>query len=185
MQSAEQGRNEYAGFGKVRSRVEPAFCAWTIDALRALEWKRFELLCASYYGVVGFKSETLQCGVAGSIDVKLYKFDPTKPLAVVQCKAWSSPVGVKEIQELFGVMAHEKVGRGIFITNSTYTKDTRTFGNSNSIQLLEGTSFIQKLWELPQHERDVLFKAAFEGGLPYADLRILRNQHGQARGRTQ
>jgi restriction system protein len=98
--------------GEDPATIVRMFDHWTVDALRKLEWKRFELLCAKYYEAVGFKSETIRCGADGGIDVKLFKIDPNKPLAVVQCKAWNSQqVGVKEVRELLGVMAHEKVGR--------------------------------------------------------------------------
>lgn len=97
---------------------------WTLDALGEIEWKRFELLCAKYYEMTGFRSETIRCGADGGIDVKLYRIDPSKPIAIVQCKAWnSSQVGVAPVRELLGVMTSEKVGRGIFLTTSTFTKD--------------------------------------------------------------
>jgi restriction system protein len=140
------------------------FEAWTLDALRALEWKRFELLCAKYYEAVGFKSETIRCGADGSIDAKLFKIDPNKPLAVVQCKSWNAQqVGVKEVRELLGVMAHEKVGRGVFITTSTYTKDALGFAADNPIQLLDGEGFVKKICDLPRASQDALLKFAFEG----------------------
>lgn len=140
------------------------FSAWSLEALRALEWKRFELLCAKYYEAVGFQSKTIRCGADGGIDVKLFKIDPEKPLAIVQCKAWNVySVGVKEVRELLGVMAHEKVTRGIFITTATYTKDALAFGSANPIQLLDGAGFTKKLQDLPVEQRDQLFKFAFEG----------------------
>jgi restriction system protein len=140
------------------------FNSWTLEALRTLEWKRFELLCAKYYEVVGFQSETLRCGADGGIDVKLFKIDPTQPIAIVQCKAWNRySVGVKEVRELLGVMAHEKVGRGIFITTSTYTKDALTFGGANPLQLLDGHGFVRKIQDLPQDKQDTLRQFAFEG----------------------
>lgn len=40
---------------------DPFHC-WVLQALRTLEWKRFERLCAKYYEVVGLQSETLRCG---------------------------------------------------------------------------------------------------------------------------
>jgi restriction system protein len=140
-----------------------AIDSWSLEALRELEWKRFELLCAKYYEAVRFKSETLRCGPDGGIDVKLYRVDPSKPIAIVQCKAWSSAVGVKEVRELLGVMAHEKVERGIFITTGSYTKDALEFGKTNPIQLLDGESFVRKIKELPKEGQDVLLNFAFEG----------------------
>lgn len=137
---------------------------WTLEALRTLEWKRFELLTARYYQIVGFRSETIRCGADGGIDVKLFKTDPNKPLAIVQCKAWNTySVGVKEVRELLGVMTHEKIGRGIFITTSTYTKDALSFGSANPIQLLDGADFLRKILELPKDEQDSLLRYAFDG----------------------
>lgn len=48
-----------------------------LEALRSLEWKRFELLCARYYEAVGFKMEILDAGQDGGIDIKLFKIDPS------------------------------------------------------------------------------------------------------------
>ena len=138
--------------------------AWTLEALRSLEWKRFELLCAKYYEAAGFFSESIRCGPDGGIDVKLYRVDPEKPLAVVQCKAWANlAVGVKEIRELLGVMAHEKIGQGIFITTSSYTPQALEFGASNPLQLLDGPQFVEKLRSLPPARQIKLLQFAFEG----------------------
>jgi restriction system protein len=141
-----------------------AFDAWSLRALRALEWKRFELLCAKYYELVGFKTETIRCGADGGIDVKLFKFDPDKPIAIVQCKAWNtSLVGVNEIRELLGVMTHEKVGRGIFLITGSFSKDALNFGAVNPIQLLDGEGFLKKILELTSDQQNELLGYAFEG----------------------
>ncbi|WP_170850989.1 restriction endonuclease [Collimonas sp. OK607] len=138
--------------------------AWSVEALRSLEWKRFELLCAKYYEAVGFKSETIRCGADGGIDVKLFKHDPAKPLAVVQCKAWNARlVGVKEIRELLGVMTSEKVVRGVFITTGSYSKDALVFGDANPMQLLDGPGFVKKIQELSTENQTELLKFAFGG----------------------
>lgn len=159
--SSGQGVDSRAEAGRTGSD-QPR--AWTIEALRSLEWKRFELLCAKYYEAAGFFSETIRCGADGGIDVKLYRVDPDKPLAVVQCKAWSNvAVGVKEIRELLGVMAHEKIGRGIFITTSSYTAQALEFGSANPLQLLDGPQFVQKLRSLPPEKQIKLLQFAFEG----------------------
>lgn len=137
---------------------------WTLPALRKLEWKRFEMLCAGYYEAVGFRCETLSRGADGGIDVKLFKGESTDPLAVVQCKAWKvNQVGVKEIRELLGVMANAKVARGVFITTSNYTKAAVEFGATNRIQLLDGTGFVTKIRDLPQGRQDALLQTSFEG----------------------
>ena len=156
-------RQGISGFGSSDTVLE-VFTTWTLEALRAMEWKRFEMLCAGYYEAVGFQSKTLRCGADGGIDVKLFRVDPEKPIAIVQCKAWNVySVGVKEIRELLGVMAHEKVGRGVFITTATYTQDALNFGSANPIQLIDGAAFVAKLLELPKHHQHTLLELAFQG----------------------
>ena len=140
------------------------FTTWSLAALRAMEWKRFELLTAKYYEMIGFRSETIRCGADGGIDVKLFKSDLVQPVAIVQCKAWNtSSVGVKEIRELLGVMTHEKVKRGIFITTGNYTTDANSFGSTNPIQMLDGNGFLSKIMELPEHQQQELIRFAFDG----------------------
>lgn len=137
---------------------------WTIEALKSLEWKRFELLCAKYYELIGFRSETMRCGPDGGIDVKLYRVDPGQPIAIVQCKAWNgTQVGVAPVRELLGVMTSEKVSRGIFVTTSTFTKDAIAFAKTNPIQLLDGSSFLEKMKDLPEPAKQALIKFAFAG----------------------
>lgn len=146
------------------ARLPAGPTAWSSEALRMLEWKRFELLCARYYEAVGFTTATLAAGPDGGIDVKLFKVDPAKPLAIVQCKAWNThPVGVKEVRELLGVMVHEGVGRGIFVTTGTYTSDALRFGAANPLQLLDGDAFVKKILDLPLAKQKALLDAAFEG----------------------
>jgi len=162
--SATNLDNRWGASKQSFSEVTKTFEAWSVEALRALEWKRFELLCAKYYEAVGFKSETIRCGADGGIDVKLFKHDPAKPLAVVQCKAWNANlVGVKEVRELLGVMTSEKVSRGVFITTGSYSKDAVTFGGANPMQLLDGPGFIRKIQELSAENQTELLKFAFEG----------------------
>ena len=137
---------------------------WTLEALKELEWKRLELLCARYYETMGFKSETIRCGADGGIDVKLFRVDPSKPIAIVQCKAWnSSQVGVAPVRELLGVMTSEKIARGIFLTTSTFTKDALAFAEANPIQLLDGPGFLKKIHDLPESAKLELLTFAFSG----------------------
>jgi restriction system protein len=151
------------GMGK-NSKGAKRFNTWSLDALRALEWKRFELVCARYYELVGFQPKTTGAGADGGIDIRLFKTDPAKPIAIVQCKAWNaSDIDVKEIRELLCVIASEKVSRGIFITTGCYTREARDFGEANPMQLLDGATFLSKISEMPPDQQDSLLKFAFDG----------------------
>jgi restriction system protein len=147
-----------------RAKPRNAYDKWTLDALRVLEWKRFESLCASYYETSGFESETLRCGPDGSIDVKLFNGDPSKPMAVLHCKAGHVyTVSVKEMRELLALMSREKAARGILITTGTFTREALNIAGDHPVQLLDGDGFLRKIQALPQEVQDRLLKEAFTG----------------------
>ncbi|WP_158610229.1 restriction endonuclease [Herminiimonas sp. KBW02] len=157
--------------------------AWSLSSLRSLEWKRFELLCAKYYETLNFKAVTQASGPDGGIDVRLYRSDLTHPIAIVQCKAWNSKAnGVRELRELLGVMVHEKVERGIFITSGSYTSEALEFGSSNPIQLLDGEAFLQRILQLDSTHQDALAKFAFSGdyrtpSCPSCGIKMIVKEH--------
>src|SRR5437016_2198056 len=95
--------------------------SWSIDVVRRMEWKRFEILAAAYYRHLGFRVETVDHGPDGGIDATLYEGDAVTPYAILQCKAWDQRVDVKPIRELLGVMTHREVRRGFFLTRSDFT----------------------------------------------------------------
>lgn len=159
-------------------RIEPTFSSkssdsegqllkltWSKELLRALEWKRFELLAAEYFRVLGKKVETIKKGADGGIDARIYKKQSSELEFAIQCKAWRTQVGVKEVRELFGVMAHESAGKGLFITTSTFSLEAIRFANDHSekLFLIDGDQFYKLLLKLPETSREKLLKFATDG----------------------
>lgn len=137
---------------------------WSLELLRELEWKRFEILCGAYYAKRGFRVETIACGADGGIDAKLFFGKIKDPVGLVQCKAWSTKlVGVKPVRELLGVMAHNKVSRGIFHATGKFSGDALEFARANRIQLIGGTDLIANIGTLPETAQQELLAAAVEG----------------------
>ncbi|KAB0602024.1 MAG: DNA topoisomerase [Cupriavidus sp.] len=143
---------------------KPEFNGWTLDALKILEWKRFELLCVGYYEAMGFTVKTVPHGPDGGIDATLYKAGLDAPVAVVQCKAWSKPVKVVEVRALAGVMHEHKVRRGVFWSLSGYVgRPVQESAERAGIQLLDGPAIIERIRALDQHKQTMLLAQAFEG----------------------
>jgi restriction system protein len=136
---------------------------WNIGLLQDLEWKRFEDVCQKLYEAKGIRSETTNLGADGGIDIRLYQDDTGKPSAIVQCKAWSSLVGVKPVRELLGVMAHEKIGRGIFIASGDYSGDAKSFAETNPITLITGAILVSMINGLPDADKQALLAFATAG----------------------
>lgn len=139
--------------------------AWSLDVLDRVEWKRFEDLCCAFYREKGIRAETTRLGADGGIDIHLFQddTDPTRATAIVQCKAWNKPVGVKEVRELRGVMTHEKIEKAFFMAPNGYTDDARAFATENRITLLDGKLFLAMLQRLPEDASKRLLAFATEG----------------------
>ncbi len=137
---------------------------WSLELLRRIEWKRFEELSAAFYREIGLRSETIRCGADGGIDAKLFQGNAQEPTAIVQCKAWNArPVGVKPVRELLGVMTHQNIGKGIFITTGDYTNEAAQFAKTNPIDLANGATFLDMIQKLSEDARHRLLAVATEG----------------------
>lgn len=142
----------------VSSKLTPQNNSWSLELIKSLEWKRFEELCVSYFRLKGHKAAITSLGADGGIDILLYGTqNPDQLLGVVQCKAWAKkPVGVKEIRELFGIMADRGCPLGIFIATSEFTTGAEEFANGKHIKLMDGGQLLALILELPTEKQELL-----------------------------
>lgn len=131
---------------------------WSLDLIRAIEWKRFELLCAGYFEELQFRAETARGGPDGGIDVRLFTDASRHPAIIVQCKAWRTvPVGVATVREMLGVMTAAGVKEAVIATSGTFTADARSFAMGREITLIDGEDLLGKLQDLaPERQRSLL-----------------------------
>ena len=137
--------------------------SWSIDVLRRMEWKRFEVLAAAYYRQLGFRVETVDHGPDDGIDAALYEADAAEPCAVLQCKARDRRVDVKPVRELLGAMAHRGVGRGVFLTTSDFTSDAKAFATANRIECISGQALLSRIASFSSDVQRELLALACEG----------------------
>ncbi|MCD9228698.1 restriction endonuclease [Ralstonia pseudosolanacearum] len=136
----------------------------SLDALRQLEWKRFEMLCVWYYEAMGFTVETVPQGADGGVDATLYMKGKPDPIALVQCKAWNTPVKVAPVRALGGVMHTKKVKRGIFWSLTGFIgQPAQDYAKDAGIQLLDGADIVERICALDAEKRDELLTRVFEG----------------------
>ncbi len=114
----------------------------SINTIRSLPWKDFELLVSEAYRRKGYAVEERGAGGPdGGVDLVLRK-DNQK--TYVQCKHWrNESVGVSIVRELYGVMAAERANRGIVVTSGGYTPDALDFARGNPLDLIDGPRLIR------------------------------------------
>lgn len=112
-----------------------------------LEWwqslspREFEYELAQLYKYYGYKVNVTQASRDGGVDI-IAKDELGR--IYIQCKAYSKPVGVKPVRELYGVMCADGVSRGIVACiGGGFTSGARDFASKNRISLLETYDIIE------------------------------------------
>lgn len=146
------------------STVESLPTEWSLELIQKIEWKKFEELSTAYYLEKGITAKATSLGADGGIDIKLYQDDSGNPTSIVQCKAWTSKyVGVKEIREFLGVMTHEKIAKGFYMTSGEFSIDAKSTATANKITLINGELFLAMIKRLPEKAQQKLLALATEG----------------------
>jgi len=157
----------FAAHGRVNLMDPPVLArapVWSRELLSKLEWKRFEDVVAAYSGMLGYEARTTRMGADGGVDVHLYESGQTKPVAIIQCKAWNAyQVGVKPIRELYGVMAADGVSNGAFFTSGHFTSEALAWARDKKLDLVDGGEFLSRIRQLPATQQQELLSIATAG----------------------
>ncbi len=128
---------------------EPEKIVWNKEFLMSIEWKLFEDVCVEYLKTRKCNASVTNIGKDNGIDLKV-KNNNGELMFIGQCKAWSRPVDVKEIRELYGIMAAENASDGFYITTSTFTKVAKEFKRGKRILLIDGDECLKRFNELDE-----------------------------------
>jgi len=124
-----------------------------VESIRAMSWRQFEMLCGEAFRRKGYSvHENGLGGADDGIDLILRKNGET---CLVQCKHWKRfKVGVKEVRELYGIVAAERAARGIFITAGSYTAEALRFAEGKVLDLMDGEMLLALVKDV-QREKTV------------------------------
>ena len=137
---------------------------WSLQLIQEIEWKKFEELSTAYYQEKGIRAKATSLGADGGIDIKLYQDDSGNPTSIVQCKAWTSKqVGVKEIREFLGVLTHEKIAKGFYMTSGEFSTDAKDTATANKITLINGVMLLAMIKRLSSESQQKLLTLATMG----------------------
>jgi restriction system protein len=106
-----------------------------------MTWTELESLVAEAYRCRGYAVlETGRRGPDGGVDLVVERDGKH----LVQCKHWKAyRVGVKEVHELFGLVAGEPADGGILVTSGDFTQEARAFAAGKSLQLIDGAQLME------------------------------------------
>lgn len=96
----------------------------------------YELFVGSHLYRFGFV-RIEHTGKTGDFGADLIGFDIYGRKAVIQCKHYSKPVGVKAVQEVISAREYYRAIRAIVVTNSTFTKAAKHLATRCGVELVE------------------------------------------------
>jgi restriction system protein len=120
-----------------KSLVESVVHSNCDDALDGMSWQQFEQLVGEAFRLQGYSvSETGGGGADGGVDIVLRKGSEK---FLVQCKQWRAfKVGVKEVRELYGVMAAKGAAGGFVVSSGRFTEEATSFASGLNVTLVDG-----------------------------------------------
>lgn len=137
----------FSGWKGRRARKGLVARTRSIEGLRALSWREFEMLVGEFYRQQGYDVVETAPGADGGIDI-----DGTAPggqRVVIQCKHWrKSSIGVKVVRETLGVLHKIGTGRAIVICTGSFTREAQNFADGAPIELIAGDQLIHMLGSL-------------------------------------
>lgn len=118
---------------------------WSPEVFAAIEWRRFEAVVEVLFAQAGFETRAQTHGADGEVDIWLHsRHAGGVAVGVVQCKHWQGkPVGVQQMREFLGVLAHHGLKRGTYATTSCFTTDALAFARANGINAQDGDALLQ------------------------------------------
>lgn len=125
-----------------RKRVRLLQAQTSLDSLRTMNWREFEMLVGEAFRQQGYKIEETGLGGAdGGVDLRLSKDDKT---TLVQCKQWRNQrVDVKVIREMYGLLAHHHAHSVKIVSVGDFTDDAQRFAQGKPIDLIHGEALLE------------------------------------------
>lgn len=113
----------------------------SLDSLRAMDWREFEVLVGEAFRRQGYRTEETGLGGAdGGVDLRLTK---DEKVTLVQCKQWRNQhVDVKVVREMYGLLAHHRAQAVKIVAIGDFTPDARAFSQGKPIELICGSALL-------------------------------------------
>jgi restriction system protein len=106
------------------------------ELMRELSPRRFEELVAELYQRQGFEIELTPETRDGGVDLYVVRHESFgRVVTAVECKRWTSAVGVEIVRQLYGVVEHEDLNAGVLVTTSRFTRDAQEFRAKHRLRL--------------------------------------------------
>jgi len=120
--------NQLHGLGDAVAIIRAKYIEspYSVDFLETIDPYEFEHLVESLYTEMGHTTTMTQRTHDGGTDIIAEKDQPgQKERILIQCKKTKKNISVDKIRSLLGVVSDNKATKGVFITTSNFTPDSK------------------------------------------------------------
>ena len=97
-------------------------------------------------GKMGFQTRLTKASHDGGVDVEAYNPEPiVGGNVIVQCKRYSGTIASPIVRDLYGTVMSTRATKGILITTSDFSPDSRSFAADKPLELINGQQLAQLL----------------------------------------
>lgn len=135
----------------------------TLELLRQLEWKRFELLVQRDLEARGIRVACTGVGVEGGVDLHLYRGDELQPYGFVQCDTHATrAVTLDQITAFFDLIAVAGV-EGTFVTTGAFSPGAQAWAQTKGVVVVPGNTVVARFNALPATTRGRILEEVTAG----------------------
>ncbi len=138
---------------------------WRAGVLRAIEWQRFEAVCAALFRQDGYVVKVNSDDAAGGTQLWLHsRLDLKHPVRVVLCKHLNDgPIETPVVEAFIAVMQRAGATSGAIVTAGRFSDEAKRFARRNHIAPVDSVNLLTVILRRSDAQQQDLLAVATQG----------------------
>jgi restriction system protein len=138
---------------------------WRAGVLRAIEWQRFDAVCAALFRQDGYVVKVNSDGTAGGTQLWLHsRLDKKQPVRIVLCKHLNDgPIEVATVDAFALVLQRAGVTSGAIVTAGGFTDEAKKFARRSHMAPVDSVNLLTVILRRSEAQQQELLAVATQG----------------------
>jgi restriction system protein len=138
---------------------------WGAGVLRAIEWQRFEAVCATLFRQDGYVPRVNSAGSEAGAEIWLYSpLNMAQPARIVLCKHMSAaPIDTTTVTQFQSVLEKTKVASGAIVTAGRFNDEAKQLARRSHIAPVDGVNLLTVILRRSEAQQRELLAVATQG----------------------
>ena len=139
--------------------------AWSLEAIRDLDGKRFENFVQGLWQVNGYKADLSGKSADGGAEIRIHSAGGGRLFAVAQCRpARSGPLGGEAVGGLWDAVQQHAAALGIFYGLAGFAPEALAFAQGKRLKLLNAAELLAQVSALRPEQQKALLEHVWRQG---------------------